>query len=203
MGKSDVATVRTMSREGRQKIMERLVEEKGLRAQLRTGSLISGQRYVALEYFPDAPKARIDRTKEPPLFPVVSGKTENIDLQLKSILAKLDKVPVEEIAGDLRTTLDALENTLRSANRTLARVDAETLPEAKKALEDLRRAAAAAERVVSGTDNTLLGPDAPAQHELRDALQEIARAARAVRVLADYLERNPEALLRGKNKEKP
>ena len=203
MGKSDVATVKTMSREGRKKIMEHLVEEKGLRAQLRTGSLISGQLYVALDYFPDAPKARIDGTREPPRLPVVPGKTENIELQLKSILAKLDKVPVEEIGKDLKKSLDALENTLQTANRTLARVDAETLPEAKKVLEDLRRAVAAAERVFSSTDNTLLGPDAPAQHELRDALQEIARAARAIRLLADYLERNPESLLRGKHKENP
>jgi paraquat-inducible protein B len=129
---------------------------------------------------------------------VVPGKTENIELQLKSILAKLDKVPVEEIGKDLTETLDALENTLQSANRTLARLDAETLPEAMKTLEDLRRAVGAAERVLSSTDNTLLGPDAPAQHELRDALQEVARAARAIRVLADHLERNPESLLRGK-----
>jgi paraquat-inducible protein B len=203
MGESAAAAVKTMSREGRRKFMQRLVEEKGMRAQLRTGSLISGQRYVALEYFPDAPKARIDRTKEPPQFPVVPGKTENIELQLKSILAKLDKVPVEEIGKDLKEALDALDNTLRSANRTLARVDEETLPEAKRTLEDLRRAVAAAERVLSGTDNTLLGPDAPAQHELREALQEVARAARAIRVLADYLERNPETLLRGKKKENP
>ena len=203
LGKTDVAAMKIMSREERHKIMQRLVEEKGLRAQLRTGSLISGQLYVALEYFPDAPKARIDRAKEPPQFPVVPGKMENIELQLKSILAKLDKMPVEEIGKDLKKTLDTLDTTLQSANRTLTRVDAETLPEAKKTLEDLRRAVTAAERLLSSTDNTLLGPDAPAQHELRDALQEIARAARAIRVLADYLERNPESLLRGKHKENP
>lgn len=203
LGKTDVAAMKVMSLEELNKITQRLVEEKGLRAQLRTGSLISGQLYVALEYFPDAPKARIDRTKEPPQFPVAPGNMENIEQQLKSILAKLDKVPVEEIGNDLKKTLDALEKTLQSANRTLTRVDAETLPEAKKTLEDLRRAAAATERVLSSTDNTLLGPDAPAQQELRDALQEFTRAARAIRELADYLERNPETLLRGKNKENP
>jgi paraquat-inducible protein B len=192
-----------MSREERQKIIQQLVEEKGLRAQLRTGSLISGQMYVALEYFPDAPKARIDRTKEPPQFPVVPGKMENLENQIKSLLAKLDKMPVEEIGKDLRKTLDTLDKTLQSADRTLTRVEGETLPEAKKTLEDLRRALTAAERVLSNTDNTLLGPDAPAQQELRDALQEIARSARAIRLLADYLERNPESLLRGKNKENP
>lgn len=203
LGKTDVAAMKIMSLEERDKIMQRLVEEKGLRAQLRTGNLISGQRYVALDYFPGAPKARINREKDPPIFPVNPGKMENIELQLKSILAKVDKMPLEEIGKDLKKTLATLDLTLQSADRTLTRVDVETLPEAKKTLEELRRAVATADRLLSSTDNTLLGPDAPAQQELRDALQEITRAARAIRVLADYLERNPESLLRGKHKENP
>jgi len=203
LGKTDVVTAKAMSREDRKKFMRRLVEEKGLRAQLRSGSLISGQLYVAIDYFPDAPKARIDWAKDPPQFPVVPGKMENIELQIKSLLAKFEKMPVEEIGNDLRKTLETLDNTLRSADRTLTRVDVETLPEAKKMLEDLRRALTAAERVLSSADNTLLGPDAPGQQELRDALQEIARSARAIRLLADTLEQNPESLLRGKNKENP
>jgi paraquat-inducible protein B len=203
LGKIDVAAMKILSLDERDKIMQRLVEERGLRAQLRTGNLISGQRYVALEYFPDAPKARINRAKDPPIFPVNPGKMENIELQLKSILAKVDKMPLEEIGKDLKKTLATLDSTLQSADRTLTRVDVETLPEAKKTMEELQRAVTAAERLLSSTDNTLLGPDAPAQHELRDALQEIARTARAIRVLADYLERNPESLLRGKQKENP
>ena len=203
LGKIDAAAMKIMSLEERDKIMQRLVEEKGLRAQLRTGNLISGQRYVALDYFPDAPKARINREKDPPIFPVNPGKMENIELQLKSILAKVDKMPLEEIGKDLKKTLATLDTTLQSADRTLTRVDVETLPEAKKTLEDLRRALTVAERVLSSTDNTLLGPDAPAQQELRAALQEIARSARAIRLLADSLERNPETLLRGKKKETP
>ena len=200
---TDVAAMKFMSPAERHKVMQRLVEEKGLRAQLRTGNFISGQMYVALEYFPDAPKAKINRAVDPPQFPVIPGKIENIEMQLKSILAKFDKIPLEEIGKDLKKTLATLDTTLRSADRTLTRVDAETLPEAKKTLEDLRRALAVAERVLSSTDNTLLGPDAPAQQELRAALQEIARSARAIRLLADVLERNPESLLRGKHKEIP
>jgi paraquat-inducible protein B len=203
LGKTDVAAMKIMSPGKRNRIMQRLVEEKGLRAQLRAASFISGQLYVALDYFPDAPKARIDRAKEPPQFPVVPGKMENIEMQLKSLLAKFDKMPLEEIGEELKKTLATLDATLQSADRTLTRVDVETLPEAKKALEDLRRALAVAERMLSGTDNTLLGTNAPVQLELRDALREIARSARAIRLLADYLERNPESLLRGKNKENP
>jgi paraquat-inducible protein B len=56
---------------------------------------------------------------------------------------------------------------------------------------------------LSNTDDAFLRPDAPGRQDLRDALREIARAARAVRALADYLERNPNALIRGKSREKP
>ena len=58
-----------------------------------------------------------------------------------------------------------------------------------------------ADGVLKNADATLVGKDAPAQQELRDALQEITRAARSLRVLTDFLEQHPEALLRGKTEE--
>jgi len=205
--------------------MQRQVAERGLRAQLRSASLISGSLYVALDYFPDAPKAKIDWKPTPPGFPVVPGEMENLQASLGRVLGKLDRVPVEEIGNDARKaiaaldrtlvrlegetlpearkSLETLDRTLQSANRTLERVDGEIVPEAKKTLEDLRRAIASADRVLSNSDDAFLKPDAPGRQDLRDALREIARAARAVRALADYLERNPNALIRGKSREKP
>ena len=53
------------------------------------------------------------------------------------------------------------------------------------------------------TDASVLDKNAPVQQELRDALQEVGRAARSLRVLTDYLERHPEALIRGKTEETP
>ncbi|MCP2501250.1 MAG: MlaD family protein [Deltaproteobacteria bacterium] len=196
MEKSSAARAKAMDRQARAAFIDRMVAEKGLRAQLRSGSIIGGQMYIAIEFFPDAPTAKLDRTKAPPRFPVVPGEMAELESKLKNIVEKLDKVPVEEIGNDLKKAIGTLD-------RTLARVEGETLPETKKTLEDLRRAIVAAERAVSNTDNTLLGPDAPAQQELRDALKEIARAARGIGVLADYLERNPETIIRGKNKENP
>jgi paraquat-inducible protein B len=73
----------------------------------------------------------------------------------------------------------------------------------KPAVVELRRALASADRVLKNTDATLLGKDAPGQLELRDALRQISAAARSLRVLSDFLERHPDALLRGKGGEKP
>ncbi len=75
--------------------------------------------------------------------------------------------------------------------------------EGTKTLEDLRRAIADANRVVKNADTTLFSKDSPAPQDLRDTLQEITRAARSIRVLVDYLERHPDALIRGKPTEKP
>ena len=200
----------SLTRKARSELVQRLVTAKGLRAQLRTGNIVSGQLYVAVDYFPDAPKASIDWKQDPPEFPMVRGGMSELQEKVQSIVARLDKVPMDEIGADVRKTLETLDNTLRSATgtmdsatRTFDRIEGETLPEAKKALEDLRRAIATADTLLSNTDNTLLGPDAATQQQLRDALQEVARAAQAVRILADYLERNPGALIRGKAQENP
>ena len=97
--------------------MQRQVVEKGLRAQLRSASLISGQLYVALDYFPDAPEARIRWERKPPEFPVVPSEMANVQASLKSLLVKLDKVPMEEIGDDARKAIAALDRTLATPRR--------------------------------------------------------------------------------------
>jgi paraquat-inducible protein B len=190
--------------------VKREVEERGLRAQLRSGNLITGQLFVAVDRFPDAPRAKVDWSKDPLDLPVVASTVPDLEAKLTSILAKLDSLPLDAIGKEL-------ESTVTSASKLMAYVDATLVPELKDTvdsanrllgavdhqlgmtLDESRRVLASADRVLKNTDTTLVGTDAPAQQELRDALQEIVRAARAVRVLADYLERHPESLIRGKN----
>ena len=82
-------------------------------------------------------------------------------------------------------------------------VETQAVPALRSALDDARGALAATERVMGSAESNLVGSAAPGQLELRNALQELARAARSLRVLADYLERHPEALIRGKPAEAP
>jgi paraquat-inducible protein B len=88
-----------------------------------------------------------------------------------------------------------LSKTFDEANTTLGEVN--------RTLQDLRGPIATADRVLENADATLLGKDAPVQQDLRDELQELTLAARSLRVLMDYLERHPEALIRGKTPETP
>jgi paraquat-inducible protein B len=179
-------------------LLKRLIEERGLRGQLRSGNLITGQLYVAFDYFPNAPKVKINLSPENPELPVVPGPVVDLEAKLASILDKVDKLPLAAIGNDLKKDLEALDQTLQNAKQLLSDVDVQLVPELRSDLEGLHRTLAAVERAMNSADTTLLGADAPAQQELRAALQEFARAAQSVRALTDYLERHPESALRGK-----
>jgi len=187
----------------RHAFMQRLVEQRGLRAQLRSGNLITGQLYVAFDFYPDVHKVKIDLNQDPVELPVVPSTVQDLEQKVTGIVAKLDKLPYEAIGNDLTKVLATLNQTLEDVSKSLNQIDTDITPGLKSTLDGLRGTIAAADRVINNTDTTLVGKDAPAQQELRDALQEIARAARSLRVLADYLERHPESLIRGKTDEKP
>jgi paraquat-inducible protein B len=178
-----------------------MVEKRGLRAQLRSGNLLTGQLYVAFDFFPNALKAKIDWNRDPTELPVVPSTVSDIEAKLTGIVAKLDKLPLEAIGDDLTKVLATLDQTLKDASKAVNSIDADVTPGLKSTLDGLRGTIAAADRTLNNTDATLVGKDAPAQQDLRDALQEIARAARSLRVLTDYLERHPESLIRGKTDE--
>ena len=96
----------------RHAFMQRLVEQRGLRAQLRSGNLLTGQLFVAFDFFPNAPKAKIDWSREVPELPVVPSTVSDLEAKLTSIVAKLDKLPLEAIGADLTKALASLSQTL-------------------------------------------------------------------------------------------
>jgi len=197
------ATAETIERNMRERhaFVQAMVEKRGMRAQLRSGNLLTGQLYVAFDLFPNAPKAKIDWSRDPTEMPVVPSTVSDIEARLTNIVAKLDKLPLDAIGDDLRKALASLDQTLKDAGKAVNRIDADVIPGLKTTLDDLQGTIGVVDRVLKNTDATLVGKDAPAQQELRDALQEITRAARSLRVLADYLERHPESLIRGKTEE--
>ena len=172
----------------------RFLAEKGLRAQLRNGNLLTGQVYVALDFFPKAPPARIDVTKNPIELPTIANSLDEIQSQVQEIASKLNKVPYEQIAADLRTTLASLNKTLASTEQAVTRINTDLTPELAAAMKDVRKTVNSAERT--------LADDSPLQQDMRQTLRELTRAAGSVRVLTDYLERHPESLLRGKPDDK-
>jgi paraquat-inducible protein B len=158
----------------------------GLRAQLQSSSLITGQMFVAVDFFPGSPPAKVDWAAKPPQLPTMPGSLQEIQTALASVARKLDKLPLDKISTDLSATL-------KTANGLLRRLDTEVAPQARDALAEASKALGAVDRVVSGGQ--------PVTQDARDTLREVGRAAQSLRVLSDYLERHPEALIRGKQED--
>ena len=185
-------------------LLAQLVEQ-GLRAQVRSGNLLTGRLYVALDFIPqrgkDAARARIDTSAEVLTLPTVAGSLNDMQSQLSETLERLSKVRFDEIASGLKDTLKsasgagtALQLTLQGADATIRRLT----PEAQRSLAELQQTLAAAQRALGSAERNVADVDAPLQRQAGQTLAELQRAAQAMRVLADYLQRHPESLLRGK-----
>ena len=183
----------------RKSIIEQLVA-RGLRAQLRTGNLLTGQLYVALDYAANPASARIDWLSEPPVFPVMKGGLTDIEAKLTSILGKLERLPIDAIGSELKQSLAALGATLKNVDTLVKRWDGELTPELSATLVEARRSLAAAEGAFAAAGKTM-APGSTTLEDLRATLTEVKRAAQSMRGLTDYLERHPEALIRGKSEE--
>jgi paraquat-inducible protein B len=166
----NLATMRT-------KLIDSLVAH-GVRAQLRTGNLLTGALYVAFDFSPGARPVTVDWSQKPVQLPTVPGQLEATEATIEGIVKKIDRMPLEQIGDNIRKVSADLDLTLLTARGTLT----------------------SAQDTLTNT-NTLTGPNSMEIQQLESTLREVSGAARSVRVLADYLERHPEALLRGKKGE--
>jgi paraquat-inducible protein B len=179
---------------GKQKVdrirgMDILVE-KGLRAQLQSGSLLTGQLLIGLDIHEDAPPAKINWEGLYPELPTVPTAMEEIKGGVTRIVEKLDTIPLEQIGKDLQKTMANLSETTASLEKLMQKLDANVAPAATDTLKQAQTTLIKVDR--------LLNADSPTGHELKRALAELADAARNISILMDYLERHPDSVIFGK-----
>ena len=171
------------------KFMDALVM-KGLRAQLKTGNLLTGQMFVDLVIQPGEPTLHIIWDGKYPELPTVQAPLERISAALAQTLDKLKKIPLEEIGSEVRTAVQNLNETLKQTRMLVKKLDAKLEPEVRATLVQAQKTLGSVENVLSS--------NSPLNQKTSRALVELAAAARSIRVLMDYLERHPDALLFGK-----
>ncbi len=187
--------------------LTRLVE-KGLRAQLDVANLLTGQLLVKLDIHPDAPPATVRREGDYLVVPTIPTTLQRITTSLTRVLHKLERTPIEEIAGELRDTLKGtntlvnsseLQASLRSLNGALDQMQALATGLNSQTSPSLNDVLAEARKTLT-TAHSLLRDGSVARRELERTLVELSNAARSIRLMADYLERHPEALIQGKGR---
>ncbi|MCX2898066.1 intermembrane transport protein PqiB [Pseudomonas mandelii] len=157
--------------------------ENGLRAQARSGNLLTGQLYIALDFYPKAPKVAFDASARPVSIPTIPGSLEEIQGKLEAMVDKINKLPIERIANNLDANLVELRKGLTQFN-------AKTLPGVQSTLADVSKTLQSA--------NSTLAEDSPQREQLSETLDDLGRTSRSLRDLADYLGRHPESLIRGR-----
>ena len=116
------------------------------------------------------------------------GNLQGLQDSITSLVAKLNKIPFEGIGNDLQQTLHDADALLKTLNTDVA-------PEANATL-------AAAQRGAHVGQSARCKPDSRIAQSTVDTMRELSRTAASFRALADYLERHPEALIRGKTGDK-
>lgn len=181
---------------------------KGLRAQLKRGSLFTGQLFVELDFHPDAPVRHIVWEGKYPELPTIPSPLEEITTGLAQLIDRLENFPLEQIGKSLRNTLQgtehlvtspelhesihSLNNSLKQINTFSSHLNKEMIPAFNTTLEKTQKTLTEAENI--------LRSDSQFRHQLNRTLTELADAARSVRLLVDYLEQHPEALFKGKDR---
>ena len=223
-----------------QESFQKAIHERGLRAQLRTESLLTGLLYVALDFFPGTP---INLVQQPngdykySEIPTIPTALEQAQDAVSRVVKKLEEIDFKALIKSVSETVSgvdqlvnspAVKSTLRQLDQTMPKIDAAVMSITRLAndvdgkfagLSDnlqqtsdaTRQAMKQAENSLKQTDAALkeaeaamtnlkdvVDPESPTLYEIRKSLREVSAAARAVRLLGNYIERNPRALIFGK-----
>jgi len=194
--------------------LARLVQ-KGMRATLSTSLVLPGASGISLETVARPGTGRLVVENDPPIIPAATSSSgiEGALGSLNRIAARIEGLPIEDIAGHLRSTAaridslvhdPALDQSLQRLNASLGDVEkvaATTRENIGPIVASLRNAAASAEQAATRAQQLMA--TAPRQnYDLGNMVMELTKAAEAVKTLANYLEENPDALLKGRGKAK-
>jgi paraquat-inducible protein B len=165
--------------------------EHGLRAQLMSSSLLIGEKMVALEVVPSAAPARVQQIAGVAELP--TAQAADIDAILASVQDAVSRIDRAAAGPKLGHALDQLDSTLTHLNQLATQLQ----PETKSLIASLEATSQAAQRTAQAA-GAMLGANGAVNVDVPNLMRELNDAARSVRELADYLDRHPEALLRGR-----
>lgn len=185
--------------------------EHGLRASVTQTPPLIGDPQITLAMMPAAPPANLGTDGSYRAIPAIESPG------LEAFSRKLGRMPIDEIGANVRaiterlkvlTASPQLDASIRHLDSTLAQLDrtvhaagpqvAPTLRDVRATVASLQQTAAQIDATTAAARALISGSAAPPGGSVQQALQQLSDAARAIRSLADYLDRHPEALLRGR-----
>jgi paraquat-inducible protein B len=168
----------------------RAFTDASMRVVLESSDLLTGSKHLSVTYGPRKPGA-VPKEGDAIVLPGSGGGLEDATAALSDVASKMDRIPFEQIGQDA-------EGALAGVRRLANDVDRKAGP----ALEMLPGIAAQLSELAKNANGTFgpngYGPSSDFQRNLDRLIGQMNDAARSYRVLADLLDRHPEALLRGR-----
>ncbi|MGV6858671.1 MAG: PqiB family protein [bacterium] len=202
-----IATVGTLQHP--QEALESLVK-RGLRAQVKPGSLLTGQMYIDLALHEGIPETTILAGNPYKVFPTIEADLDTITRSVTELFSKVEKMPLLEITQELHSTMRAVSKLTNSPDTTeaLANLNA-ALREIKTLTGTTNKHAEGLFRQIAGNLSELnaaltsvqgtLSEDSILHNEVSELIRELSAASRSMKDFTDYLQRNPDALIFGKD----
>ena len=157
---------------------------KGLRAQLRTASILTGQLYITLSDFPNLPHSEPPQVSLPFVMPTVPAENlDSIQAQISSIISKIDNIPFEKIAEDLDGMVVEIRRLSANLDKNVTPKLASTLTQIEKTVKNL---------------NVLIAPGSPLTTSTESMLQDLKGSLKSLKTLTDGLQANPSEIIRGR-----
>lgn len=179
----------------------KIMISRGLRAQLKTGNLLTGQLYIDFDFYPDAEPAELIEQNGIEVFPTISTPLERIVQRVDNILDQVEQVPLAKMGKDVDVAVTNLTALLKDLSSASANVNRETLPKINGTIDVLQKTLKGADETLKGI-NATLGEDSSLKYSSLKIMDELSMTIRSLRSLLDYLERDPQALILGKEGEK-
>lgn len=204
---------------------ERMKEaiQRGLRAQLLSESFVTGVLYIDLDFHPTRPPYTLTQNSPYMEIPTMPTPLERVQTSVTRLLEQMDQINFADMVSSITKAANSidkfasspkLEATLASLDKAAQSLDSAAVgirrasdsvnSEVKPISKDLHDTANDTRAMLDQAKSTLqtvqvtLEPGSPFTYQLDETLSETAAAARSVKELADYLERNPSSLVRGK-----
>jgi len=174
----------------------------GLRATLKTGSLLTGSMFVDLDYHEDAAPAKLGISGEYITIPTVSSGFAQMEAKISAILDKIQALPIDTAVTEFAAAASEAKTTLAESRLALKEIET-TVAAARKTLEDpqFRELPASLRKTLDGLQKSVasVGPDGAVQGDLLRTLDELRAALRSLKTLSTTIDEKPNSLIFGRD----
>lgn len=196
----------------------RQLVQRGLRVELESSNILTGQEQLALDIFKNVGAGELGKEGDAYVIPALGGG-EDVTAAATNLVNRLNSIPFESIGQNLDQTLAGMNALANNKQLGAAVTDLRTtLTSTQRLVENLNHGltpmiqrlpaiASGLESTVQRTDNLIAsvqtgyGDDSRFARDITQMMSQLADAARSIRVLADLLSRHPEALIRGRTEQ--